>query len=83
MCALPVVVAKSPGAIDITARGTSGKLYKPNDINHLVQLTTPLLTSASKRIAVGAQLRDYAIAKFSWSLHMNTIVSFWRFALKK
>ena len=83
MCALPVVVANSPGAFDVTAQGAFGKLYEPNDINHLVHLTTPLLTSSSKRITVGTQLRDYSIAKFSWSLHMNTILSFWRFALKK
>ncbi len=83
MCALPVVVANSPGAFDVTNGGAQGRLFESGDVGQLIKLSIDLIIKDKNRHREGEKLRTYAMKKFSWENHMASMTEFWQLSIGK
>lgn len=77
MCSLPVIVANSPGAVDVTSQATYGRLFESGDIDALIKNTLELVADTSRRTTEGKAVLDYSLAKFSWEIHINKMIRLW------
>jgi glycosyltransferase involved in cell wall biosynthesis len=74
---LPVVVAQSEGVQDIVEHGRIGFLYKPGDIDSLVEYIYQIAIDIAKRQAFGATARRTVEDRFSWTYHMAQMYQLW------
>jgi len=74
---LPVVVARSPGVLDIVDHGRFGYLYDPGDVETLADHIVQLARDAPLREQFGARAREAAEARFSWESHMAEMRALW------
>lgn len=74
---LPVVVARTGGALDIVEHGRCGYLYAPGDVDALVDYVSTLRSDDRKREAFGRAGRAIVEQRFSWGQHMSQIYRAW------
>jgi glycosyltransferase involved in cell wall biosynthesis len=77
---LPVIAAKSGGAMDIVVPDT-GVLCEIGDIDALAKAVAELASSAEMRASQGIAGRARAISLYSWESRMDSLMPIWEQAL--
>ena len=77
-CGKPIISTQFPGVEAIVQDGETGLLTKIGDSNEFAAKVIELLQNVQMRERIGAQAREYVMARFGRNNMINSVVNIWK-----